>query len=213
MSADLRTIATFSDPIEAELVANRLDEEGITASVSGDLMNATFSGMGYMAGGIDILVPAAELERARTVLSDYAKEIEAKKHPSPHASARLVPVPEPQDDAISESPYSEEERAIQRAFIASIVGFFLFSPMFPVVHVYTLLTLVFASSSGEEVRSKITFRYYAALLLCALSILSGIGMSAVLSVDPLFNIGLATVIGIGMFVGVWFYNRKRNMGG
>lgn len=211
MSADLQTIATFSDPIEAELVANRLDEEGITTALSGDVMSSTFSGMGYMAGGIDILVPAAELDRARTVLAEYAKEIESKKHPPPHAITATAPMTESQgDESGTERPYTDEERAIQRAFIASIMGYFLFSPVFPVVHVYTLLTLLSASSSGAEVRSRLTFRYYLALILCALSIFAGVGISTVLYLDPLFTIGPAAAIGGLMFIIVWYYNRKRN---
>jgi hypothetical protein len=210
MSADLRTIATFSDPIEAELVANRLDEEGIATAISGDATNSAFSGLGYMAGAIDILVPAAELERARTILADFAKEVEAKKHRPPHAITAAPPIAEMQDDAPDgEPPYSEEERSIQRAFVASIAGFFLFSPIFPVVHVYTLLTLLFASSSGKEVRSKITVRYYLALIICASSILAGVFISNALFVSPEFTIVPAAVIGLLMFLAVWSYNRPR----
>ena len=166
MSADLTTIATFSDPVEAELVAARLEDEGIAAVVSGDLMSSTFSGLGYMAGGIDVLVPAAELDRARTVLSNFAKEIEARKNPSPTAITAVPPVPEMEADEPSapDLPVNSNERRIERAFRAAILGYFLCPP---ILHIYSLVVLLSVAFQPSEKSESNSAKFYVAFALDA----------------------------------------------
>jgi hypothetical protein len=75
MPGESCVLATFSDPIEANLVVHRLMDEGIPARVSGDMTGGLF-GMGYALGGMDILVSETDLERAELVLERIMAEHE-----------------------------------------------------------------------------------------------------------------------------------------
>src|SRR5262245_61510386 len=115
MSADLRTVAKFSDLVEAELARNRLDDEGLNAVIANDI-TTNVMGLGYTTGGIELLVPAAELDRARGVLADFAREIEAKKEPPPaDAITAELPLPE-----MRPGPQTPEELEAQPTFIEDL---------------------------------------------------------------------------------------------
>ena len=217
MSADLRTIATFSDPIEAEFVANRLEEAGIAVAVSGDMTASTFSGLGYMAGGVDVLVHASEIDRARTVLEEFSKELEAKKHRPPHAITAAPPIPEMEEEIAPgtgpDSPTTSEEDLTDRAFKASIFGYLLCTPFIPVLHIYSLLVLLYVAISGTETRPGSTARFYVAMALSAISVALGAVMMMNLFSDSwiswLLPVWISVAIAVTMFVFTILYPRKR----
>src|SRR5262249_31093040 len=140
MPADLRTAARFADLIEAELARGRLNDEGLNAFIANDL-SANVMGLGYTTGGIELLVPADEFDRARDVLADFAKEVEAKKQPPPPhaitAQPRLPETDETPDEFAARPNFAED--LVVRAYRASILGYFLIC--WPVVHLYALLML------------------------------------------------------------------------
>jgi hypothetical protein len=166
VSADLQTIARFSDPIEAELARSRLENEGVVAVVTGDVAFSLF-GLGR---GITLLVPATECERAETILSDFAKEVEAKKNPPKEAITADPPLPEMQ-----EVPLTPEEIAAQPTFAEELTNFafrattlgFLVCFFIPIPQMYAILLLLYATFSGEEIRGKYSVKYYVAFVLSA----------------------------------------------
>src|SRR5262245_47941320 len=123
MPADLRTAARFSDLIEAELARNRLSDEGVNAVIANDI-TTNVMGLGLTSGGIELLVPAEELDRAQEMLDILAKEIAAKKEPPPYAITAELP---PRDlaetpEEIADRPNFAEE-LIEYAYRAAILGY------------------------------------------------------------------------------------------
>src|SRR5438552_15320851 len=67
-------LAWFSDPIEAGLVKNRLEEVGISAFISGDIAAGAFAGLGSAFAKIERYVPRSCLEGAFSVLEKIQTE-------------------------------------------------------------------------------------------------------------------------------------------
>jgi Putative prokaryotic signal transducing protein len=67
-SQDLVTVYTVSNPIEAEIIKNALEEEGITSFVEGG-MQAAESGLTGLPVRID--VPVGDAERARSFIEAH----------------------------------------------------------------------------------------------------------------------------------------------
>jgi hypothetical protein len=66
----LKTVATFREPYEAQLVRGKLEAEGIPAVVQDEhlvQMNWTYS---QTIGGVQVQVPEEALERARQILAE-----------------------------------------------------------------------------------------------------------------------------------------------
>jgi len=63
------TLTTFGTGIEADLARQTLDAEGIPALVRGDHVGIFGAGFqGTLASGVELLVPAPALDRARRLL-------------------------------------------------------------------------------------------------------------------------------------------------
>lgn len=199
MSADLQTIARFSDPIEAELACGRLLDEGLSAVITGDITANAFS-LGYMTGGIELSVPGAEKDRAIKVLTDFAKEVATKRNPPKEAITAEPPLP-----ALVEEPLTEEEvaalpneaeRITERAFRAALFGYLI---CWPILHVYGFLLLLYVAFSSEEVRSRYSSKYYVSFALCALSVVA----AAIVTLGNAWTalpIGVAALVGVVMFL-------------
>jgi len=65
MPDELTTVATFSNTAEADLAKERLELEGITAFVVGEI---TSSVMPYVAGRVALQVGTADAAQAREIL-------------------------------------------------------------------------------------------------------------------------------------------------
>jgi hypothetical protein len=173
MSANLQTIAHFGDPMEAELACARLQDEGVNAVVTGHEVGGIF-GPGFTLGGLQLMVPAEECERAEGILTDLAKEIEARKHRPKEAIMAEPPpdeVPETPED-IAARPNAAEEMT-ERAFRASLFGFIIFSPLIPVAHVYALVLLAKVTFGDKPTRGAYRVKYLVALALSVPSVLVG----------------------------------------
>ena len=68
MSDEMVTLATFSNPIEAELARSRLEGAGIPAFLLGNLGGGMFAGMSNLFGEIRLTVAAEHAEEAARVL-------------------------------------------------------------------------------------------------------------------------------------------------
>ncbi|CAN5676887.1 hypothetical protein BH09PLA1_BH09PLA1_35490 [soil metagenome] len=65
-------LATYSDPIEAELVRAKLQSEGIRCSLEGAVLMGGVGGYGQAMRNLDIEVVQADAERARGILNEVA---------------------------------------------------------------------------------------------------------------------------------------------
>ncbi len=169
MSADLRTLARFSNQIEATLAENRLLDEGLNPVIGGDITNNTL-GLGYTSV-IELLVPATELEQARAILDEFSKEVQTRKDRPKEAITA-----EPPDEPVEEPGLAptEEEQMVQRAFRASLLGFFLCGPLLPIAHLYALFLLLKVTFRGKEMRHEYSRKYYIAMNVSAITVTAGV---------------------------------------
>jgi hypothetical protein len=75
MSHTFVTVATFTNPIEAQLAAGRLEDEDIEVFLSGDLTASMLSGFGSVSR-VELRVPEEEAEQAAAILATPAMEEE-----------------------------------------------------------------------------------------------------------------------------------------
>ena len=75
---DPTILRTFSDRTEAEIVRAMLEAEGIAAMVVADDLGATGPPLD-LAGGVQVVVPGADFERAQAVLAEPPTEIEVEE--------------------------------------------------------------------------------------------------------------------------------------
>lgn len=68
MPENLKTVATYSTPIEAEMARNRLEASGIQAFLAGDQTVGWLWHLGTAMPGVKVLVAGSDLQRAREVL-------------------------------------------------------------------------------------------------------------------------------------------------
>jgi hypothetical protein len=204
VSADLRTVTRFADLVEAELARNRLVDEGLNPIIANDI-STNVIGLGYTTGGIELLVPAAELDRAQAVLADFAGEIEAKKAPPPREAITAEPPvlemqePPPTQAELDAQPTFAED-LVERAYRASLAGFLLCTPMLPVAHFYSVLLLLYVTFSDDEVRSGYSWKYYVAFMLCALSLCGGALAWLSTSSVPLYAGTVVVNFAVAMFL-------------
>ncbi len=68
MSARFVTIRTITDPHEAEMLKDLLEQEGIPATIQGNTHNALYGGILASALRVPLQVPEPDAERARAIL-------------------------------------------------------------------------------------------------------------------------------------------------
>lgn len=121
------TVATFTTPLQAELVRGRLEDDGVPAFVSDAEMVTVDWTTSNAIGGVKVKVTAGDAERARVLLSEPVEELEDYEGPT------------------------EAESLAQRALYASLLG-----TMLPPLQLYTLYLLshYFAEAEDETARTK-----------------------------------------------------------
>ena len=75
---DPTILRTFTDHTEAEIVRAMLEAEGIAAMVVADDLGETLPSLD-IAGGVQLVVSGADLERAKAVLAEPPAEIEVEE--------------------------------------------------------------------------------------------------------------------------------------
>lgn len=118
MSGRLTVISSYADPIEAEMVCEYLRSHGIRSEIGGGT-NVNVFGAGHSLTAQMLLVDAEQVAAARTLLAGYAGAGDAG-----------VPAEEPAGpakrfDGYFESDWNERERAVESAYRASVIGWFV----------------------------------------------------------------------------------------
>ncbi len=73
---DIIEIATYSTAFAARAAAAHLESEGIRASVFTDNAGGTIPSMSLLEGGVRLVVPAADAERARSILEEREDDLD-----------------------------------------------------------------------------------------------------------------------------------------
>jgi len=165
MSDELRTLVTFSDPIEAELALHRLLDEGMHAGLSGDLTGNVFGGLGYSVGGMDLVVPESEVAKSRIILAALAEEIDHRKHGAGVSKFEdALDDPKADQDRDDEPPPPLYVIRTNQAFRASVFGF-LCMPIIPIVHIYSFILLVRVASDPKVPAGGLSRKFYIAMAI------------------------------------------------
>jgi hypothetical protein len=166
MSNDLVTVASFADPIEANLAKNNLEAAGVRTFLANEESVDMLWHLGNAMGWIKVQVAHDNLGVARALLN---------KHKKPAASTRDEPVEDPPEAALSpnlagsdeaeagdehedenqedepEPSLTDREKDAERACRGAFVGL-LFIPL--QVYVFYLLLKVFVSQERLADRAR-----------------------------------------------------------
>jgi hypothetical protein len=162
-AGELTTVATYYQPIQAELARVRLGNEDIPAFIQGGEFASMAWHLALANRGIKVQVPTEFVERAREILSPTLEDIER----SPEDRA------ESDDDGEDETDeqLSLREQDANRAFRGAVIGV-LFIPL--QIYVSWLLLKVLVSDEALSSQSRIRAIIAAAInlplmvLLCLL---------------------------------------------
>ena len=172
MSNDMVTVATFTDPVEANLAKNRLEASGVRAS----LANEETVDMNWLLANalewIRLEVCDQDADAARAVLNQH-DEIETSSAKGPEDFSPAIgegePIPEPDpedgedDDAADDFDQipTIRERDAERAFRGAVLGI-LFFP----IQLYVLYLLVKIFVSEESIGHRERMKAIIAAVLC-----------------------------------------------
>jgi hypothetical protein len=139
----LPTVATYFQPIQAELARARLVDEEIPAFIQGGEFAAIAWHLALADRGIKVQVPTEFVERAREVLSPTSN----------YAERPLEDRTESDDDSENETdePLSLREQNADRAFRGAVIGV-LFIPL--QIYAFWLLMKVLVSHEALSSQSR-----------------------------------------------------------
>jgi Putative prokaryotic signal transducing protein len=164
MSNDLVTVATFADPVEANLAKNRLEASGVRAFLANEETVDMDWLLGNALGWIRLEVGDQDADAARAVLNrqeelETSSDVGPEKAPS--ALDEVEPIPEPDLEVEVEAEGGDDfdreptgrDRDAERAFRGAVLGV-LFAPV--QFYVFYLLVKVFVSdeSLGDRERRR-----------------------------------------------------------
>jgi hypothetical protein len=150
MRDGLVTIATFANPVAANLARNRLEAAGIRCSLSDEETVGMVWHLGNALGRVKLQVRAADAEEARAFLSPdgRAHRPEPGETDEPVGSLRQAEQPPdlpPAEPEEPDPPLSAREQDAERAFRGAVIGL-LFWPF--QLYVLWLLLKVFVSEEA-----------------------------------------------------------------
>ncbi|HKC59812.1 MAG TPA: DUF2007 domain-containing protein [Myxococcales bacterium] len=124
-------VATFALPTEAEMARGLLESNGIQALLRDEGLVGVHPLLSNAVGGVKVVVPAEDAERAREILNDAGEGSES-------TGPELV-------DPVEQDP-SEADVLAARALNAAGIGLLVFPPMLHIWSAWVLLR-VFSSSA------------------------------------------------------------------
>lgn len=114
MSDKMVALAVFTNPIEAELTKQRLQNEGIQVHLLGDTGGSPFAGVGGLFGHMTLMVSPGDVQRAGRLLGEEEPEAVAEAE-SEGSTAIQTPEWACGEDADADDPESQY-RAAAREF-------------------------------------------------------------------------------------------------
>ena len=165
MSNDLVTVATFTDPVEANLAKNRLEASGVRASLANEETVDMDWLLGNALGWIRLEVGDQDADAARAVLNDEDElEASSAKGPEDFSSAigegEPIPEPDPEDgddddaaDDFDRIP-TVRERNAERAFRGAVLGILFFPIQLYVLYLFGQNLRPSEESIGHRQRTK-----------------------------------------------------------
>ena len=142
MSEPLVTVATFPNPVEAQIARNALADEGIAAYLADAETVGMLWHVGTALGGVKVQVAEADLERARRVLEAPAEradravsDYDLEDEPRPRARGRAPAGADDEDEA----PESARDVTAGRAWRSAVIGLLLCPPL---LHIYSAWLLL-----------------------------------------------------------------------
>src|SRR5258708_13852495 len=91
MSDNWITVATFHDPVQAAVVKNFLDGQGILSMLMDETTIATDWMLSGAIGGIKLQVSPLHVERAEMLLAQVEEDKEATAHEPPPPDTAIAP--------------------------------------------------------------------------------------------------------------------------
>jgi hypothetical protein len=160
-------VAAFTGVPEAEIARSALEAEGIEAILQGDQLIGVAWHLSNAVGGVRVVVPAAQEERARAVLAGLDPGQQAEVEAGEEEAAPAL-------DAAGGAAAGPEEGPAdllaKRAWLSTLIGFLILPPL---LHLWSLWLLLQARRAGgprTEAGKRFAFRAVAVdlLVLCAI---------------------------------------------
>jgi hypothetical protein len=158
MSDRLVTVATFHDPLQASMVKNYLDEEGIPSVLMDESTVATDWMLSTAIGGIKLQVAPIHVERAEMLLVKVEAEKEAEEPLPPETAIASQEIAEElQAEREDRAPIN---RLVDRMFRATVFGL-IFWPL----QAYAFCLLVQLTGEQGRVSDDRRWKVWASVLL------------------------------------------------
>jgi hypothetical protein len=172
MSDDLVTVATFADPVQANLAKNRLEASGVRAFLANEEAVDMDWLLGNALGWIRLEVGDEDADDARAVLDhhdgvDASAAVAPEEVPSAIDEAEPLPDPdqEEEDGEDFERTLTGRDQDAERAFRGAILGILFLPVQF---YVFYLLVKVFISE--EPIGDRERRRAIVAGVLCGFTL-------------------------------------------
>jgi hypothetical protein len=149
----LTTVATYFEPIQADLARSRLGDEGIPAFIQGGEFASMAWHLTLANQGVKVQVPTEHAERALAILSDTSPAGASQEHGDegwPQTDDSEAGFSDDRE-AEAEPLQTVREQNADRAFRGAVIGV-LFMPL--QVYVFWLLVKVFVSEESLSRRSR-----------------------------------------------------------
>jgi hypothetical protein len=156
----LVTVATFQDPVAAELARNFLASEGVSACLLDETTVATDWLLAGAIGGIKLQVEPMQVERAEMLLAQIEEEAEEPNEPPPAPTA-IAAQEIAEDLAAEREDKAEINKLVDRIFRATVFGL-----LFPPLQLYAFCLLAQLTGTPGAVSPNRRWKVWASVLVC-----------------------------------------------
>lgn len=161
----LVTIASYADPIGANIARSVLDSEGIAACLGAETTNTMLSYYGSALGGVKLMVFADQADKAKAILAAHNAADFAD-------STDVAQATDEDDDEEDSLQQRERDGHIRRAWHAAVLGLLLCPPL---LNLYSMYLLVRHGLLVDDPHLRANWRAMAAVVvnLLALACVAG----------------------------------------